>query len=103
MSKVNAGLAIQVLPKTKNDTNQEMIAVVDEVIAYLKSTDLNVFVGPFETTIEGDFDQLMTIATACQKLCIEKGAKSVSTYIKVFYNPNEGVLTTNEKVSKHHQ
>lgn len=103
MNKVNAGLAIQVLPKTKNDSNEAVIAIVDEVIAYLKSTGLKVFVGPFETTIEGDFDELMKIATRAQKICLEAGAHGVNTYMKVFYNPTDGVLTTDEKISKHHQ
>ena len=57
MEKINAGLAIQVLPKTKEDTTEAVVAVVDKVIEYLKSTGLNVYVGPFETTIEGDFDE----------------------------------------------
>ena len=65
MEQFNASLAIQVLPKVEGE---EVIRVVDEVIAYIKSTGLNTFVGPFETTIEGDFDQLMDIAKECQKI-----------------------------------
>lgn len=103
MNKINAGLAIQVLPKTIDDTTESVIEIVDKVIEYLKSTGLNVFVGPFETTIEGDFDELMQIASTCQKMCIEQGAIGVNTYIKVFYNPTDGVLTTDEKVTKHHK
>lgn len=102
MEKINAGLAIQVLPKTKEDTTEAVVAVVDKVIEYLKSTGLSVYVGPFETTIEGDFDELMKIATKAQKICIEAGALGVNTYFKVFYNPTDGVLSTDEKISKHH-
>ena len=54
---MNASIAIQVLPKV--DSDQEVIRVVDEVIAYIKSTGLNYFVGPCETSIEGDYDELM--------------------------------------------
>ncbi|MGL4737894.1 MAG: thiamine-binding protein [Cellulosilyticaceae bacterium] len=100
MEKFNASLAIQVLPAVEGE---EVIRVVDEVIAYIKSTGLNTFVGPFETTIEGDLDELMAIATACQKICIRAGAPSVMSYMKVAYNPNAGVWSIDKKVTKHHQ
>ena len=100
MEQFNASLAIQVLPKVEGE---EVIRVVDEVIAYIKSTGLNTFVGPFETTIEGDFDQLMDIAKECQKICIRGGAPSVMSYMKIAYNPGEGVWSIDKKVTKHHQ
>ena len=100
MEQFNASLAIQVLPKVEGE---EVIRVVDEVIAYIKSTGLNTFVGPFETTIEGDFDQLMDIAKECQKICIRAGAPSVMSYMKVAYYPGEGVWSIDKKVTKHHQ
>lgn len=59
---MKASVAIQVLPEVKGDEN-ELIRIVDEVIAYIKSTGLNCYVGPFETTIEGEsYDELMEIA-----------------------------------------
>ena len=100
MEQFNASLAIQVLPKVEGE---EVIRVVDEVIAYIKSTGLKTFVGPFETTIEGDFDQLMDIAKECQKICIRAGAPSVMSYMKIAYNPGEGVWSIDKKVTKHHQ
>ena len=63
---MNASVAIQVLPDTRDEN--ELIRIVDEVIAYIKSTGLNCSVGPFETTIEGDYDQLMDIVKECQKV-----------------------------------
>ncbi len=53
---MKASIAIQVLPVAPNQ--DEMIRIVDEVIAYIKSSGLHCHVGPFETTIEGeDYDQ----------------------------------------------
>ena len=97
--KFNASVAIQVLPKVEGE---EVIRVVDKVIEYLKSTGLNTFVGPFETTIEGDYDQLMEIVKECQLICIREGAPAVSSYIKIAYNPNEGVWSIDKKTKKHH-
>ncbi|MEG0688974.1 MAG: thiamine-binding protein, partial [Hungatella sp.] len=96
-------LAIQVLPKTKEDTTEAVVAVVDKVIEYLKSTGLNVYVGPFETAIEGDYDELMDIVKECQHIAVRAGAPSVAAYIKVSYKPEGDVLTIEKKVTKHHQ
>ena len=61
---MNASVSIQVLPSVTDEN--EVIRIVDEVIAYIKSTGLNCYVGPFETTIEGDYDELMDIIKECQ-------------------------------------
>lgn len=99
---MTASVAIQVLPNVESE--DELIRIVDEVIAYIKSTGLNCYVGPFETTIEGDsYDQLMDIVKECQKVAINAGCPSVSAYVKVVYKPEGGVLTIDKKVSKHHQ
>ena len=98
---MNASIAIQVLPDTRGE--DELIRIVDEVIAYIKSTGTNCSVGPFETTIEGDYDQLMDIVKECQKVAVNAGAKSVSAYVKVVYKPEGDVLTIEKKITKHHQ
>ena len=98
---MNASVAIQVLPKASSD--EEVIRIVDEVIAYIKSTGLNYFVGPCETSIEGDYDELMEIVKECQKVAVKAGAKSVSSYVKINYCPEGDVLTIEKKVTKHHQ
>ncbi len=99
--KMNASVAIQSLPEAAND--EELIRIVDEVIAYIKSTGLNYYVGPFETAIEGEYDELMDIVKECQHIAIRAGAPSVAAYIKVTYRPEGDVLTIEKKVTKHHQ
>ena len=97
---MNASIAIQVLPEVKND--DELIRIVDEVIAYIKSTGLHCHVGPFETTIEGEnYDQLMDIVKECQHVAIRAGAESVSAYVKVSYRPEGEILTIDKKITKH--
>ena len=99
---MQASVAIQVRPGVA-DTD-ELVRIVDEVIDYIKSTGLNYYVGPFETTIEGEsYDQLMDIVKACQHVAIRAGAPSVSAYVKIAYKPEGGVLTIDQKVTKHHQ
>lgn len=99
---MQASVAIQVLPGVQE--TEELVRIVDEVIDYIKSTGLNYYVGPFETTIEGEsYDQLMDIVKECQHVAIRAGAPSVSAYVKIAYKPEGGVLTIDQKVTKHHQ
>ncbi len=95
-----ASVAIQVLPQVEE---ARVIPVVDQVIAYIKSFGLNTVVGPFETTIEGEYDQLMEIVKGCQMICVEAGAPSVISYIKIAYHPGEGTWSIDEKTAKHRQ
>ena len=98
---MKASVAIQVLPKV--DTDDEVVRIVDEVIAYIKSTGLNCYVGPFETTIEGDsYDELMEIVANCQKVALKAGCPKVSAYVKIEYTPEGEILTIDKKVTKHH-
>jgi uncharacterized protein YqgV (UPF0045/DUF77 family) len=98
---MEANIAIQVLPHVNSD--EEIIRIVDEVIAYIKSTGLNYYVGPSETSVEGDYDQLMEIVKNCQLVAVKAGAPKVSAYVKISFAPDGGVLTIDKKVTKHHQ
>lgn len=97
---MKASIAIQVLPAAA--TQDDLLRIVDEVIAYIKSTGLHCHVGPFETTIEGDdYDRLMDIAKECQHVAIRAGAEKVSAYVKVVYRPEGEILTIDQKITKH--
>lgn len=98
---MEANIAIQVLPHVSSD--EEVLRIVDEVIDYIKSTGLNYYVGPSETSIEGDYEQLMEIVKTCQLVAIKAGAPKVSAYVKISLAPEGGVFTIDEKVTKHHK
>ena len=96
---MKASVAIQVLPGVTD--KDEICRIVDECIAYIKAQGLKTFVAPFETTIEGELDQLIEIVKQCQYLAKKPGAPSVKSYIKKDFNPNDGVLTINQKTDKY--
>lgn len=95
---MNASIAVQVLPKVAAD--EETVRIVDEAIAYIRSFGLHTEVGPFETTVEGEYDTLMEIVKGCSRICVEAGAPGVMTYVKINYAP-AGILTMEQKTQKH--
>ena len=95
---MKASIAIQIEPNQQNE--REGVRIVDEVIAYLASTGLHYVVGPFETTLEGDLDELLDIVKECCRICTNAGAPSVMSYVKISYKP-DGVWTIDDKTGKY--
>ena len=62
---MNANVAIQVLPSVLED--EEVVRIVDAVIDYIKSTGVEYYVGPCETAMEGDYEELMEIVHAANQ------------------------------------
>lgn len=96
---MNTTIAIQVLPVSASE--EELLRIVDAVIAYIASTGCNYEVGPLETTVEGDYEELLNIVKEAQLICIKEGAQSVKSYVKIFYNPKDHLLTIDEKTNKY--
>lgn len=91
--------AIQILPM--NADNSEVIRIVDEAIAFIKSFGLHTVVGPFETTVEGDYDTIMKIISEVTRISLKAGAEEIMTYVKICAKNQGDVLTINEKTQKH--
>ncbi len=99
---MRASMAIQIEPNCPDD--KEAVRIVDEVIDAIRSTGLHYYVGPSETSIEGDdLHQLMEILENCVRVAAKAGSAKVSGYVKLVYKPEGSVLTIDEKVTKHHQ
>ena len=94
MAKVN--LSLQVIP---NVADELVYPVVDKVIAMIGQSGLTYEVGPMETTVEGELDEMLEIVKKAQDICVKEGATRVISMVKIDYKP-EGV-TINEKVGKY--
>ena len=97
---MECAVAIQVLPMDAAD-DDEVCHIVDEVIEYLMSMPVKLFVGPFETTIEGDYDTCLEALRECQLVAARAGANKVMTYAKIDYRPSGNLLSTQRKVGKY--
>jgi len=89
-------VSLQVIPGVNDD---RIYDVVDKVIAYIDSCGIKYEVGPMETTMEGELDELMEIVKKAQSICVREGASRVISVVKIDYKP-EGV-TMDEKVGKY--
>lgn len=94
MSVVN--LSLQVLPNVPEGQTYE---VVDEAIRIIRESGVKYLVGPMETTMEGELDDLLEVVKKAQDACIKGGALRVMSIIKIDYRP-EGV-TMEEKIHKY--
>ncbi|MEK6263601.1 MAG: MTH1187 family thiamine-binding protein [Clostridium sp.] len=94
MSVVN--VSIQVIPVVAED---RIYPVVDKVIEYIEASGVKYEVGPMETTMEGELDELLDIVKKAQEICVEHGATRVVSMVKIDYKP-EGV-TMDEKIYKY--
>lgn len=96
---MKSSIAIQVLPKAED--TKELVRIVDKVIEFIASTGANYVVSPFETVVESDdFNLLMDIIKKSQEICLNEGADSVSSYVKIVHSRKD-ILTIDEKIGKY--
>ena len=94
-----SSIAVQVLPMT-TDT-EEVIHIVDHVIAYIDKSGVNYQVGAFESTLEGDYDQLMDILKNLPKVAAQISDIPVMVYSKINMATDSDVLTIAKKTDKY--
>lgn len=92
----NVNVSLQVIPGVPED---RIYPVVDKVIEYIASSGVEYIVGPMETTMEGDYDELMKIVKKAHEICIQEGAGRVVSVIKVDWK--EQGVTMDEKIYKY--
>jgi uncharacterized protein (TIGR00106 family) len=72
--------------------------VVDKAIEVVQRSGVKYEVGPHETTMEGELDQLLEIVKAGHRACFGAGARRVITFVKIV--DAVGGTTIAEKVAK---
>ncbi|HEX7065190.1 MAG TPA: MTH1187 family thiamine-binding protein [Bacillales bacterium] len=94
----NANVSLQVIPRATGDRS-DLYGIVDEAIKVIQQSGVKYEVGPMETTLEGDYDELMEIVKKAQEAVVAAGSQRVMTVVKIDYCP-DGV-TMEEKVGKY--
>lgn len=73
-------IALQILP-TALDIHP--YTLVDKAIEIIAGSGLKFRVTPFETVMEGSYDEIMEVVKHAQQACYDAGAGSLMTYIKI--------------------
>ena len=77
-NKVN--IALQILPSSKTIHPYQ---IVDKAIEVIAASGLRYKVTPFETVMEGSYDEIMNVVKLAQEACYKAGADSLMTYVKI--------------------
>ncbi|MGE5550819.1 MAG: MTH1187 family thiamine-binding protein [Bacteroidota bacterium] len=91
-------VAFQVLPMTAGE-KELVFAAVDRAIAVVDAAGVKYEVGPLETVMEGEIEELLALVYRAQAAVKEAGIKSVLTYVKIV-NSDEP-CSSEEKVAKY--
>jgi uncharacterized protein YqgV (UPF0045/DUF77 family) len=89
-------VSLQIVPVVPED---QIYPIVDEVISYIASNNIPYEVGPMETTMEGELNELLQIVMEAQNICVKLGVNRVLSVIKIDYR-RDGI-TINEKIKKY--
>lgn len=92
--KVN--IAFQVIPQSKS---REIYDIIDEAIDVISKSGIKFTVCPFETVMEGDYDEIMKVVKAAQEVCLNKGADSLISNLKIEWHKdkNASIIEKTEK------
>ncbi len=94
-NKIN--IALQVLPRAEGKDSYKL---VDKAIELIQASGVKYKVCPFETVMEGTYDELMAIVKKVHEVCYQEGTESMMTYIKIQTNANKEV-TIADKLEKY--
>ncbi len=89
-------VSLQVIPLVPEE---EIYPIVDKVIDLIDASGVKYTVGPTETTMEGNLEELLELVKKAQEICAEAGAERILSVVKIDYS-TRGV-TINEKVGKY--
>lgn len=93
--KIN--VAIQVLPRAASIGTYEM---VDRAIEVIQQSGLKYVVCPFETVVEGPYDEVMALVKQVQEVVYAYGAEEIITNLKIQTHSNQDVLI-GDKIDKY--
>ena len=81
-------MAVQILPSSKT---VHPYKIVHKAIEVIKSSGVKHLVCPFETVMEGEYDQLLQIVKNVHEACYNAGAEEIICNIKIQSSKNNPV------------
>ncbi|MBN2807654.1 MAG: MTH1187 family thiamine-binding protein [Prolixibacteraceae bacterium] len=98
ISKNKVNLAIQVLPQSNT---KHPYAIVDKAIEVIQQSGLNYQVCPFETVVEGSWDEVMALVQKVHEACYQNETDKMMMYLKIQSSKDED-LSIEDKMHQYH-
>ena len=89
MTNHNITLGIQIIPKSSTGT--DTYKLVDHAIDVIQKSGVKHLITPFETVMEGSYNDLMNISQAAQKAVLDAGADECLVYYRIHYRKDAPV------------
>ena len=90
-------VALQVLPSSKE---KHPYTIVDKAIEIIKNSGIKYRVCPFETVLEGNYDEIMDVVREIQFTCLDEGAEHMISFLKIQVHRDRDI-TIEEKIGKY--
>lgn len=92
---MKASIALQILPLTDQD---ERLPIIEKVIDFLRQQSVKQVVTPFETVLEGEWEELFAILGQAIELAGQE-ADNIFANVKINYGQ---ILSIEEKIGNNH-
>lgn len=92
---MKASIALQILPLTDQD---ERLPIIEKVIDFLRQQPVKQVVTPFETVLEGEWEELFAILGQAIELAGQE-ADNIFANVKINYGQ---ILSIEEKIGNNH-
>jgi len=89
-------IALQILPSSKTI---HPYTLVDKAIEVIAASGIRYKVTPFETVMEGSYNDIMKVVKLAQEACYEAGADSLMTYVKIQTSKTD--VSIEDKIGKY--
>jgi uncharacterized protein (TIGR00106 family) len=86
-------IGIQIMPKSKIHHTYDL---VDHAIEVIQQSGVKHQITPFETVMEGDYDELMAVSKKAEQAVLDAGADECLVYYRIHYR-KDGDVTFEEK------
>ena len=90
-------LGLQIVPKSDKKNTYDL---VDEAIDVIMKSGVKYQITPFETVMEGDYIELMTVADEAQKAVLNAGADECLVYFRIHYRKGENVTFEEKRLDR---
>ena len=90
-------LGIQIVPKS---ASRDSYNLIDRAIDCIQQSGVKYKITPFETVMEGKYEDLMMISENAQKAVLEAGADECLVYYRIHYRKNQDVTFKEKKLNR---